>query len=295
MDVKDCMILKMLVKEKNITKVAESLYTTQPALTYRIKQLENYFNCKLFIRERTGLRPTPKGDVIIGFAEEMLKKMDTTFEMIELMDREVKGTIKLGVASTYGQYILPTVLKLFLKQYPAVNFNIITGFSSKVTELLETGEVHLAIIRGDGHWREQKTLLAKEPICIVQNEPIVTNQLPDIPQIHYEMDTLLHNLVENWWKDNFNQARKKTMSVDSLETAKEMVRIGMGYAVLPGVCLIGEDDLYIEKAANHKGEEIIRQTWAYCYNQTMEFAAVRCFYEFLVENKIFSETIIKSK
>ncbi len=295
MDIKDCIVLTTLNEERNITRAAEQLFITQPALTYRLKQLERYFKCELFIRDRLGLRPTHKGEVVISFAEKMLKDVESTFEELEMMDTKVKGTIKLGVASTYGQYVLPNILHKFQKIYPDVTFQIVTGFSSRMMDLFESGDVHIAIVRGFDYWDEQKTLLATEPICIVQKDPISIPSLPDLPQIRYEMDGFLHNLVEDWWKNVFMTARMTSMSVDSLETAKEMVRVGMGYALLPGICLIDEHGLYIEQLHSKEGIPVSRNTWAYCHYDTMEFAAVRTFYEFLEENKDYSATKIISK
>lgn len=168
MNKKDCEVLLTLNRERNITKAAEKLFITQPALTYRLKQLEETFNCKLFIRERSGLRPTFQGEVVIAFAERLIKEINATFEELEMMDSNVKGTIKLGVASTYGQYILPNILHTFQKLYPDATFQIVTGFSSRMMELFEAGDVHIAIVRGIDYWDEEKTLLAQEPICIVQ-------------------------------------------------------------------------------------------------------------------------------
>lgn len=295
MNKKDCDVLLTLNRVRNITKAAEQLYITQPALTYRLKQLEDTFNCKLFIRERSGLRPTFQGEVVIAFAERLLKEINATFEELEMMDTEVKGTIKLGVASTYGQYILPNILHTFQNLYPDATFHIVTGFSSRMMELFEAGDVHIAIVRGIDYWDEEKALLAQEPICIVQKDPISIPDLVHLPQIRYEMDTFLEGLVDDWWKNVFATARMTSMSVDSLETAKEMARVGMGYALLPGICLIEEKDLYIEQLHTKEGVPVTRNTWAYCHHNTMEFAAVRAFYNFLVQNKEYSATTFTSK
>lgn len=295
MNKKDCMVLLTLNEERNITKAAEQLFISQPALTYRLKQLEDYFNSQLFVRERSGLRPTHQGEVVISFAEQLLKEINSTFEELEMMDTEVKGTIKLGVASTYGQYVLPDILHEFLQIYPEANFQIVTGFSSRMMDLFEAGDVHIAIVRGIDYWDEQKTLLATEPICIVKKDPIKISSLPHLPQIRYEMDTFLEGLVDDWWKNVFSTARMTSMSVDSLETAKEMAKVGMGYALLPGICLIDERELYIETLHTREGYPVTRNTWAYCHYDTMEFAAVRAFYNFLDKNKEYSATKFTSK
>lgn len=54
MDEKDWRLLKVLHEEKNITKAAEKLFVSQPALSYRLKQLEEEFDMKLFFKRKRG-------------------------------------------------------------------------------------------------------------------------------------------------------------------------------------------------------------------------------------------------
>src|SRR5699024_11738843 len=118
-------------------------------LSYRLRQIEKNFDLQIFKRESYGLIPTPEGELIIQYARENLDKLESTLENLKLMGSKVQGTIKLGVASTYGQYILPELLSSFQKLYPDVKFEIITGISSIIYELFKKGEVHIAILRGD--------------------------------------------------------------------------------------------------------------------------------------------------
>src|SRR5699024_4803428 len=207
---------------------------SQPTLSYRLRQIEKNFDLQIFKRESYGLIPTPEGELIIQYARENLDKLESTLENLKLMGSKVQGTIKLGVASTYGQYILPELLSSFQKLYPDVKFEIITGISSIIYELFKKGEVHIAILRGDFVWDEEKSLLAIEPICIVSKDSsIQPDKLSEFPRIQYEMDSYLENIINEWWNDSFTKESYISTRVDSLETAKEMVRADLGYTILP--------------------------------------------------------------
>lgn len=285
MNEKDCTLLVMLEKKRNMTVVAKSMFISQPALSYRLQQIETNFNTQIFTREQSGLVPTAQGELIIKYARNNLRQLESMAEKVEHMVEKVSGTIKLGVASTYGQYILPDILNRFLKMYPDVNFKITTGLSSKIFNMFENGDIHIGILRGDFKWEEEKELLTTESICIVSKNPIALKELPDIQRIEYKMDDYLKNIVDNWWKDIFKIKGLVSMTVDNLETAKELVRTGIGYVVLPGICLTGEKELSIQPIKNDKNKTIKRFTWAYCRDETLDFLAVKEFYKFLQVNR----------
>lgn len=289
MNEKDYSLLIMLDQERNMTRAAEKLFISQPNLTYKLRQIESYFNTEIFIRDRSGLIPTPKGELIIELAKKNLRNIDSTFEEIQLMEKGIRGTIKLGVASTFGQYILPTILKEFQSTYPEANFHIITGLSSNIFKHFSSGDVHIAILRGDYEWEEEQHLLVSEPINIVYKSELDLTELPNLPRIHYEMDSYLISIVNNWWKDTFNKPSTTLMSVDSLETAKEMARVGLGYTILPGICLMNERELTIQNIYDSNNKLIKRDTWAYCRNKTLKFPAVQKFFEYLINHPSYSK------
>lgn len=285
MNERDLEILIAIDQERNITKVAESMFISQPALSYRIQQIEKNVKATLFVRGRTGIRPTPQGEVFIDYATDILEKMEEAREAILQMDTEIKGTIKLGVASTFGQYIMPNLIQEFLENHPNVNANIITGLSTDLAKNLENGDVHVALIRGYNHWHEQAMLVCEESIYIVSKNPIELENLPNESMIYYKMDSYLRNIVDEWWRERFSVPRNSSMTVDSLETSKEMARIGLGYTILPGICLNEEDGMHVQSIKRLSGESIKRQTWAYCRDETLDFSAVKSFIDFLKKYK----------
>lgn len=280
MDEKDWNMLVVLNEERNIRKASERLYLSQPALSYRMQQLEDFFQCKLFIRKSKGTIFTPQGEVIIQYATSMLKQMKNIFDTIQSMETEIKGTIKVGVSSTYGLYSLPDILPSYLEEYPNVNVHIVTGLSSEIEKNLQSGDIHVAIIRGEHHWHEKQVLLSTEKICLVSKGKVTIDQLPSLPFIHYKMDHYLQDLIHNWWNSTFNEPELYSMQVDNLETCKELVKMGLGYTILPDICLKKEQDLFIQPLIRPDGSTVTRKTKMYCRDSAMEFAAVKSFFDF---------------
>src|SRR5689334_20161717 len=82
--------------EKNITKAAQHLYISQPALTNRLQQLEKDFGVKIVNRGRRGVQFTPQGEYLAKSAHEMLLAMQKIRENVLNMEDNVAGTLRLG-------------------------------------------------------------------------------------------------------------------------------------------------------------------------------------------------------
>ena len=67
---KDWVLFKTIADEKNITKAAEKLYISQPAITYRIKMMEKEIGAKLLIRTSHGVLLTPEGECFLDYSRE---------------------------------------------------------------------------------------------------------------------------------------------------------------------------------------------------------------------------------
>ncbi|HLR63922.1 MAG TPA: LysR family transcriptional regulator [Pseudogracilibacillus sp.] len=281
MNQQECQMMIILDETRSITEASKRLYMSQPAITYKLQKIEKDIGTKLFSREKQGLIPTPQGELIIQFAKETIKNYSLTIERLKSLNEHISGTINLGVASTYAQYILPNIINDFQERYPDVNFKIYTGISSVIHDLMRDGKVHIGIFRGDIVWNEHKKLIGREPICVVSKEVLALENLPDKPIINYEMDTYLSDLVNEWWNEHYQSESTISMFVDSLETAKELVRTGLGYSILPGISLISEKELIIQPIKQKNGETIYRYTHAYCRHESFNYLAVKTFYEFL--------------
>ncbi|RXT00681.1 LysR family transcriptional regulator [Ammoniphilus sp. CFH 90114] len=281
MDNQDWVILHTLFAEKNITKTADKLRISQPALTYRLQQLEQEFEIKIVHRGRRGVAFTPQGEHLVKYADEMLLQLRKTKEYLQNMDTKVQGTLRLGVSSIFARYKLPTILKNFHSQYPDVDFNVTTGWSEEVINHVYQQKVHIGIIRGDYNFPFQRKLLLEENMCIVSQKQIDINDLPNLPRIYYNTDTSLKKLIDNWWHERYSHPPLITMEVDKMETCKEMVLNGLGYAILPNILLNENEDLFIAKCTTLDGVPLIRRTWMVLREEDLEISIIKSFVNFL--------------
>lgn len=287
MDEKDWFIIKAIHEERNITKAAEKLYTSQPALTYRLQQMEENLKVKLVLRNKKGIKFTPEGEYLVKYANQMILELQKTRDYVLNMNNNIEGIIRIGVSSNFGHYRLPSILKSFLQNYPNVQFNVTTGWSSKINKLIQNEDVHLGIVRGDYTWYGPKVLIEKEHLTIISKENINIEKLPNLPCINYVTDHLLKKIIDDWWLERFSHPPNYTMKVDKIETCKEMVRHGLGYAIIPSICLQSRDreQFHTIHLTSIKGEPIWRDTWLMYQESVLDFEVIKRFIEFISDKQ----------
>ncbi|MFP3121901.1 LysR family transcriptional regulator [Ectobacillus funiculus] len=292
MDKRDWNILQMLYREKNITKLAESLFMSQPALTKRIQQIENEYKVKIIHRGKKGIQFTPQGDYLVDYAVEMLKRDTEVRDHLANMDTEISGTIRLGVSSLITRKI-PPVLKEFKKRYPKVEFSLTSDWSNKIYNQLYNHETHIGFIRGDYKWTGGKRLLLVENLALVSHSKVELDELPQLPRIDYNCDVKLKDMIDTWWSENYSVPPKVGIKVDKTDTCKEMIVNDLGYAIMPSLVVKNTGDLYRVALKDKTGKPITRETWMLYNEDDYELKLVRSFIEFMEEIN-FQQMISKS-
>src|SRR5699024_2835932 len=137
---------------------------------------------------------------------------------------------RLSASSIFSRYKLPEILSEFSEKYPSVRFNVLTGWSEEVFNSIYKNSSQVGILRGSYNLSAIKRLLMEEKLLIVSKDPIDVKNLPELPRIYYKTDTSLKTLIDNWWSDNYPVPSSISMRVDNMETCKELVLRGLGYA-----------------------------------------------------------------
>ena len=131
-----------LYEEKSISKVADLLYVSQPAVSYSLKELENQMKCKLFIRSNKGIIPNKNAD-------KLYKYIKTAFNIIlkgeENINNEDNYIIKVGAPSHVSSFCLCPLINKFRDIYPNVRFEIFTKPTSSIMQMLATREIDLVL------------------------------------------------------------------------------------------------------------------------------------------------------
>ncbi|PJK18009.1 LysR family transcriptional regulator [Chryseomicrobium excrementi] len=276
----DYEIISILSKEQNMRRAAEKLFLTQPALSLRLQNIEKDWGTQLFIRSQKGLMPTPSGEIVIDFSEEVLLKQEQAREKVQVLSSKVHGTLKIACASIVGQNWLPTVLKKYVSHYPEAKISLHTGWSSEIVRSLVEGEAQIGIVRGQTEWKGKKIHLFKDTLYLVDQEMTTLEdiQKSNKPFIQFKSDSSYYQEIQQWWQKNFSMTPKQQIVVDQIETCKQMALNGLGYAILPSITLSDYD--HINKIPlNHEDPafELTRDTWLIGYDAAFELPQVQSF------------------
>lgn len=278
MDEKDFELLRILNETRNITRAADRLYITQSALSKRIRSIEREVGAEIMLRSRQGIRFTPAGELVLARSAAAARELDELRLGLSELKDEVSGTLNAGVSINYAQYRLPDTLAAYHKQYPKVRLHITTGQSRHLYRELLDGSLDMAILRGDYNWDEGKFLLSQESICVICNREFEHTPLSQLLYISHKTDPVLAGLMTQWMRENGLSGDQAGICVDSITTCVEMVRRGLGWGLLPSVCL-GDFDGCVRPCTFANGEPFIRRTYILFQQEAMRLPQVSTFIE----------------
>jgi len=282
----DWEMLSILHTTENITKAAEHLYLSQPAITLRIKRLEDYYGIPLILRKQRGITFTPEGELLAQHAKRMLKEQVNIEEELSNLKQEVTGTLRIGASNFIAMNKMPKLLSLFKKQYPNVEFQVVTGWSGEMYRKILNRDVHISFIKGDYNWKDNKELLYEEAVSVAAPWDFDWEDLPQLPRIEYTTDEKMRHTIDNWWYSNYKQPPAVSIQVHQVEACREMILNGLGYSILADLVVKPYSDLITKPLKNSKGEIITRQTSMYFHNDSLQLNLVKAFVNFIRQQDI---------
>lgn len=128
----------------SMTAAANALHLTQGAVSQQVKRLEEVLGCRLFDRDRSGLRLTRSGERLFGKGKRLLSLNDEI--LAEMAGDAVAGQVRLGVPYDLVGTLLAPVLKAYTEAYPQVEISLVCASSPELAAALAAGTIELAVI-----------------------------------------------------------------------------------------------------------------------------------------------------
>src|SRR5437879_2555995 len=144
-------VFHAVAKHLSFTKAADALFMTQPAVTFQIKQLEEYFSTRLFDRAQGRITLTAAGVMALDYAERILALSGELEARLKDMSGQVAGSLLIGGSMTIGEYLLPQLIGEFKGRFPAVVPTLFIGNSEAVQDRVAERTLDLGFIEGDSH------------------------------------------------------------------------------------------------------------------------------------------------
>lgn len=149
MDLKKLEYIVMIANEGNISRAADKLFLTRPALNHFLLDLESDLGLKLFERNTRKLVPTYAGKLYIESAKQILNIKKQTYKMLgDIADNDI-GCISLGITHGIGNVMLADVLPKFHQKYPNHTLNLKEGNVRDLEAKVSDGDLEFAVV-GNG-------------------------------------------------------------------------------------------------------------------------------------------------
>ncbi|MEI3608211.1 MULTISPECIES: LysR family transcriptional regulator [unclassified Pseudogracilibacillus] len=267
MKIDDYELLIQLNKIGTVRGTAKAVLISQPAVSQRLKYIEEYFGEQIFIRTSKRLKLTPSGEIILKHAQEVVERETEIKNTLAASSIEVRGTLSIACSSLISQRYLPTILAKFTKKFPLVSIDLVTGMSENIKR--DFNKYHITIVRGEKIKDSTSVLLFKDPLYIFDTEPFENKEVKNRPLISFKSDDDLHELMNHWLfyrQDQIQPIQK--ISVDQIETCKQFMKQGLGMAILPKSISNNLMNQYAHLPLEIEGEPITRDTWL-CYQPGM--------------------------
>jgi DNA-binding transcriptional LysR family regulator len=135
-----------VAKAGNISKAAESLYISQPAVSKSINKLEESLHHTLFLRSKKGVRLTEEGQTLFEHLEKAFDSIDLAEKALKQIEDFGLGQIRIGVSTSLCKHILLSYLQEFIRENPHVKVSIACNPTFETIELLKAGKIDIGLI-----------------------------------------------------------------------------------------------------------------------------------------------------
>lgn len=230
-------IFLVITKTQSITKAAEELHLTQPAVSIQLKNLQEQFDIPLTELIGRKLYVTDFGKEIAIAAEKILDEVYAVNYKIMAHKGQIAGRLKISVVST-GKYVMPFFLSDFLKRHQGVELLMDVTNKARVMESLEKNEVDFSLVSVLPQSIDIKHVeLMQNKLYLVANTENTYNKksyniFENLPLIYREQGSGTRYVMEKFIEKNQLPVRKK-MELSSNEAVKQSVIAGLGCSIMP--------------------------------------------------------------
>lgn len=136
-----------VVDYKTMSNAAKKMFISQPSVSQAIREIEEYYNVRLFERLSQKLYLTIDGEKLLKYARHIV----STFENMEqeFRNKDKNIYIRIGGSLTFGTYMLPEILIEFEKKYPSIQVKIMIDNTTMIEEKLLSNEIDIGIVEGE--------------------------------------------------------------------------------------------------------------------------------------------------
>lgn len=236
---KQLQALLMVAHHESVSRAADALHVTQPAVSMQLRMLEEAAGTSLTRKVGRGIQLTAAGEVMAEFADRILRLWDEAVDEVAALKGVISGTLRIGAITT-AEYLLPPMLVQFTTERPDVRIKLQVGNRNEIVNMLGKHEIDLAIMgTPPRELRTNAARFARHPMAFVASpkHPLMQKKkvtLADIMETNLlvrERGSGTRTTIERLFKEASYPLRIGS-ELSSNEAIKRMVVAGLGVAFL---------------------------------------------------------------
>lgn len=234
-------IFLYLYEEKSISKTANRLYVSQPAISYSLKELENQLGYTLFYRNSKGIEPTQEANELYGYISTAFSILNDAEEHLKNLNDLNIGDIRIGVPSYVAMFYLSKYIVEFRKIFPGVKFELVSKTTESMVTMLEQRQIDLIIapLPINSKKNVTKITLSKLTNCFAYNKELMKNVSLKKPEDLKEYPLVLPSKMSSIrvkldeYLEAHNIKVNPVLESWPIDSMMEMVRrgVGIGYFI----------------------------------------------------------------
>ncbi|GHB42721.1 LysR family transcriptional regulator [Mongoliitalea lutea] len=284
-------IFMKVVQRESITKAAEDLHLSQPAVSVQLKNFQDQFEIPLTEVVGRKLYVTDFGKEIADYAQKILEQIDVIQSRTAVYKGRLAGKLKISVVST-GKYVIPYFLSEFLRRNPDVDLKLDVTNKAMVINSLDDNEIDFALVSIlPEAFQVERVPLMENNLYLVAGKDfqlstgtLDPHMLEKMVLIFREAGSGTRLVMERFLKDHDIHVQRK-LELTSNEAVKQAVLAGLGCSIMPLIGIKNELRNGDLKIIPVKGLPIVTD-WHLIHLKNKRFSPVAlAFLDFIIQNK----------
>ena len=227
----------------SLTRAADELFISQPAVSQAIKQLEGQLGCSLFNRTHRGMELSEQGGKqIFDIVEKALGELDAAEEKLKEINTTATGTIRISASDTIFSYVLIDKIAAYHEKYPDVRLNLINCITTETLELLKNNKCDIAFLNLPVDDKDfvlssvvmplHDTFVANENFKTLAESVQPLKSMHDYPLLMLDTNTVTRKAIIDF-SHSIGVHLHPEIECGSLELMIQLAKNGVGIACVP--------------------------------------------------------------
>lgn len=260
---------QVVARIQHITRAAEVLSISQPALSRSIARLEEELEVPLFEREGRTIKLNHYGELFLERADRILKEYQEVKQEIQDLLNPEYGEISLGFMPTLGTYLIPDLISSFRATYSKIDFRFKQNANDLLIKQLKSNEIDFCLVSSiESNTRVKWTELWKEEIFLIvpsnhrlaNYESIILNEIENEAFVLLEKGNGLRGIADQLFSES-GITPNITFEGEEVHTIVAFVAAGLGVTFIPDFKGVDWDKVSRIRIRSHKCQRVIGLAW----------------------------------